>query len=76
MSWQLEAQLFGGSGDGLSIKLDSLTPQVTVFRNGGPPFAVPGVVVGGEHPDAVHMGVYELVGPAGPDTPVYVPSCL
>jgi hypothetical protein len=74
--WLLEAQLFGGRGDGLTIKVHGFAPQVTIFRNGGPPFAVSGVVEATDHPEATRLGVYELVGPVGPDTPVYVARSL
>jgi hypothetical protein len=72
--WQVEAQLFGGQGDGFSIKLDQLHQHVTVFRNGGPPFAVAGAVDASDQPDAARVGVYELARPLGPETPVYVAS--
>jgi hypothetical protein len=67
-----EAQLFGGLGNGLTIKLQEFVPQVTIFRNGGPAVAVPGNVEAEAYPDGVRLGVYELAGPVGPDTPIYV----
>jgi hypothetical protein len=76
MSWQVEAHLFGGTGNGLLIRVDELQPRVTVFRNGGPPFAMTGVVDEGACPGAVCMGVYELAGSIGPDEPTYVASSL
>ena len=72
MALQLEAVLFGGEANGFSVKLDDFYPTVTVFRNGGAPFVVPGVVASSDEPGAVRFGVYELARPAGPDTPVYV----
>jgi hypothetical protein len=70
--WHFEAQLFGGAGNGLTIKLQALVPQVTVFRNGGPPWAMPGCLDQPPSPDARRIGVYELVQSAGPETPIYV----
>jgi hypothetical protein len=68
----LRAELFGGRGGGMTIRLRVLDPQIAVFRNGGPPFALPP----GDMPDAEshasYLGIYELVGPLGPETPVYV----
>jgi hypothetical protein len=65
------AQLFGGGASGLVIELSALLPRITVFQNGGPAFAVPADegCAGGE---ARRLGGYELVGPVGPETPVYV----
>jgi hypothetical protein len=70
--WLRRAELLGGAGSGLAIELDRFDPRVSVFRNGGPPFAVPGQVDPAEHKDAVFIGVYDLVDPLGPDTPIYV----
>lgn len=64
--------MFGGEGDGLTIRLFDFAPRVTVFRNGGPPLALAGNIDADECPDAVRLGVYELVRPVGPDTTIYV----
>jgi hypothetical protein len=69
---RLEAMLFGGAADGYRIELDQLYPKVTIFQNGGRPFALQGAVPG--RPDAMRLGVYDFVRPSGPDTPVYVSS--
>ena len=74
--WAFEAQLFGGPGNGITIELDEFEPRVTVFRNGGPPFVVPGNVDASEHPDSTRIGVYELAGPIGPEMPIYVATKL
>jgi hypothetical protein len=70
--WLARAQLFRGRGDGLTVRLEALAPQITVFQNGGPAFAVAGRVAAGEHPEAEMIGVYDLVEPLGPETPIYV----
>ena len=72
MSWRRIAILFGGRGDGYRVTLDALHATVTVFQNGGLPFAVEGDVRTSSHPNAQRLGVYELVEPIGPDVPVYV----
>jgi len=71
-----EAQLFGGPGNGLTIGLQDFDAQITVFRNGGPPMALPGEHDEGSQPDADCLGVYELTGPIGPETPVYSAKSL
>lgn len=70
--WCFEAQLLGGAGNGLTIKLWALVPQVTVFRNGGPPLAMPGCIDEPPAPEARRIGVYELVQSGGPEKPIYV----
>jgi hypothetical protein len=72
MNWHRSAVLFGGEGNGYTVKLDALHPTVTVFQNGGPPFALAGDLQRGSQPHAQRLGVYELVEPIGPDVPVYV----
>jgi hypothetical protein len=68
----LRAELFGGRGGGLTIRLEKLDDQIAVFQNGGAPFSVPP----GSEPEhgagTSFLGIYELVGPLGPETPVYV----
>jgi hypothetical protein len=73
---RFEAELFGGAGNGLTIGLQEFEPQVTVFRNGGPPIVESGDVDASQHPDAAYLGVYELAGPIGPETPIYVAKSL
>lgn len=75
MNWNSEALLFGGEGDGYSIRVPSLHPTVTVFKNGGAPFAVEGIVNADAQPDAKLLGTYGLATPLGPDTAVYVADC-
>jgi hypothetical protein len=70
--WCFRAQLFGGLGNGLVIRLPSLAPSITVFQNGGAPFAVADTDQATPVEDARRLGEYELVGPLGPETPVYV----
>jgi hypothetical protein len=72
--WGCRAQLFGGHGSGLVLELPRLVPRISVYRNGGAPFAVPGdpTTAGREEPTLV--GVYDLVEPVGPETPVYIPG--
>ena len=69
---RFRAQLFGGHGDGLIIELARLEPTIAVYRNGGAPFASDTVPepTGG----ARLLGNYELVGPVGPEIPVYIPT--
>jgi hypothetical protein len=74
VDWNFEAQLFGGAGNGLTIRLAKLVPQVTVFRNGGPPLAMPGSLDESACPEARRIGVYELVQADGPETPIYISS--
>lgn len=68
---RFRARLFGGGGNGLVIQLSALAPRITVFQNGGPAFAV-AADDGAAVRDAHRLGGYELVGPLGPETPVYV----
>jgi hypothetical protein len=65
--------LFGGNGDGLMIQLPRLDTRITVYRNGGPPFVVTDGADAPRLDEARVLGIYELVGPVGPETPVYVP---
>jgi hypothetical protein len=71
---RFRAQLFGGNGDGLVVDLPHLDATITVFRNGGPPFVLAADVEPGAEQDANLLGRYELVGPIGPETPVYIPA--
>jgi hypothetical protein len=72
MDLYVDARLFGGHGDGMVIRVQELLPTITVFRNGGPPFSVPGKVEASAEPDAICFGAYDLVGRQGPDVPTYV----
>jgi hypothetical protein len=58
-------QLLGGPAGGLLVQVPRLEDQISVYRNGGPPSSV------GSGPGAF-VGTYELVGPVGPETPIYV----
>lgn len=67
------AELLGGRADGELVELASLLPRLAVYRNGAGPVATePGAVPPGA--GYVRVGDYELVGPAGPEMPVYVPA--
>jgi hypothetical protein len=68
---RFRAQLFGGDASGLILELSALVPKITVFQNGGPAFAL-AADEGSAAGDARRLGGYELVGPVGPETPVYV----
>jgi hypothetical protein len=70
---RFRAQLFGGEGDGLIIGLEQLSSTITVYQNGGLPFAAEYQDEATAPADARRLGIYELVGPIGPDTPVYIP---
>lgn len=70
--WRIRAQLLGGSAGGLTIELEDLPARISVYRNGGGPVAVAGDPDASPHPGHVLLGVYDLVGPVGPETPVYV----
>jgi hypothetical protein len=67
-----DAVLFGGLADGYAVELDKLHALVTVFQNGGAPFAVEGDQALSHHPGARRLGLYELVEPIGPERPVYL----
>jgi hypothetical protein len=64
------AILTGGPVSGCRVELASLEPTISVYQNGGAPFALP------EHEpqpaDVAWLGRYDLVGPLGPDVPIYV----
>jgi hypothetical protein len=56
----------------MTVRLPRLEDRIKVFRNGGPAFGL-----GVSDPEPAHaelVGVYELVGPVGPETPVYIPT--
>jgi hypothetical protein len=65
------AELLGGEGDGLRVEMADLHDVITVARNGGAPFVMDSSVAV-DTGDIRSLGRYELVGPIGPDTPVYV----
>jgi hypothetical protein len=66
------AELFGGSASGLMIQLSRLDDRIAVYRNGGAPFAMASDDAPPPADQASFIGMYELVGRAGPETPVYV----
>jgi hypothetical protein len=66
----MRALLWGGKAGCKPVFLDELTPEISVYQNGGPAFAAnPDVDV---PDDCLFLGRYSLVEPYGPETPVYV----
>lgn len=72
--FHFQARLFGGDGDGTTIWLDEFAPRISVYRNGGSAFGQPGDPAGDNADGAELIGIYDLVGPVGPETPIYVPG--
>lgn len=71
---RFQAKLFGGQGDGATVRLSQLEPRISVYRNGGPAFAIAGHPASDEVNGAPLIGIYDLVGPIGPEVPIYVPG--
>lgn len=66
------ALLLGGAGDGTKIQLSRCHEQITAYIYKG---AYIGLAPGEQVPSgARELGRYQLVGPPGPEEPVYVSS--
>jgi hypothetical protein len=71
-AFPFHCRLFGGVGSGLTVALAGLDERIKVFKNGGPAF---GVRLSEPDPaNAELIGIYEMAGPLGPETPIYVPA--
>jgi hypothetical protein len=67
---RFRAMLWGGKAGCKPVFVDELRSEICAYQNGGAAFAAD---EGAELPTGtVCLGHYELVGPLGPETPVYV----
>jgi hypothetical protein len=62
--------LFGGPADGRVVKVQFLDDRIAVYDTRAGDL----VVLASDAPpvDGRHLGIYEFVGPRGPDRPVFV----
>jgi len=56
------------------VDLPRLDAAIIVYRNGGLPFVLEEGSDSSTPQDAPLLGKYELVGPVGAETPVYIPA--
>jgi hypothetical protein len=70
--WRLQAQLLGGAANGITIELETLADRICIYRNAGAPVVVEGDPDSSTRPGHSLLGIYDLVGPVGPEIPVYV----
>jgi hypothetical protein len=66
----IRATLWGGAAGCQPVFVDDLTPEIRVYKNGGPAFAAD--AESSLPPGTSFIGRFTLVQPLGPDVPVYV----
>jgi len=71
MESRFRVQLCGGPAAGIVVAVAAFDDRISVYQNGGAPFAVAESTIVRES-DVECLGSYELVQPLGPDRPVYV----
>lgn len=62
--------LFGGPADGRRVTVQFLDDPVAIWASHANDLA--GLAVDAPSPDGFFLGVYEFVGPRGPERPVFV----
>ena len=71
--WAFQARLFGGPAAGFSVTLTEPLDEIAVFWNSTGLVVTDARQAGALEAEGL-IGLYELVGPAGPEVPVYVPT--
>jgi hypothetical protein len=67
---RFRAQLVGGAAGGEIVRMDRIERRIAIWQNGGAPFVAPTEEAAPS--DVTELGLYELVGPIGPEMPTYV----